>query len=257
MTEPEAAAPAQRLNVLVTDDSDVNRDVAVAFLRKAGHATSEARDGGKAVRLAAARDFDVVLMDMRMPGMDGLEATRRIRALDGPRGQVPIVAVTANALDQHAEECRRAGMSEHLAKPFTQAELLAVVARAAGQRPQPAADTAPTIDADSRGAACRLHGRGCTEAAARLSGAADRVPASPARGSGQIHLAGRTCRAGARTGWQCGNPWFHSACRGRAPLRELGCDRAVPADTAEMRHEATAALSELRRRPSLDALLAY
>ena len=137
------------MNVLVTDDSDVNRDVAVAFLRKAGHTTSEARDGGKAVRLAAARDFDVVLMDMRMPGMDGLEATRRIRALDGPRGQVPIVAVTANALDQHAEECRRAGMSEHLAKPFTQAELLAVVARAAGQRPRPASDTATAIDADS------------------------------------------------------------------------------------------------------------
>ena len=182
----------------------------------------------KAVRLAAARDFDVVLMDMRMPGMDGLEATRRIRALDGPRGQVPIVAVTANALDQHAEECRRAGMSEHLAKPFTQAELLAVVARAAGQRPQPASDAAPTIDADSRGAACRLHGRGCSEATARLTGAADRVAASPARGSGQLRLAGRTCRSGARAGWQRGNTWLHPACRGRSPLRERGGDRAVP-----------------------------
>ena len=223
VTEPEAAAPAQRLNVLVTDDSDVNRDVAVAFLRKAGHATSEARDGGKAVRLAAARDFDVVLMDMRMPGMDGLEATRRIRALDGPRGQVPIVAVTANALDHHAEECRRAGMSEHLAKPFTQVELLAVVARAARQRPRPAADTAPTIDADSVAQLAACMGEDALKQLLELAGAADRVPGSPDPGSGQFHLAGRTCRSGARTGWQRGNPWLHSACRGRSPLRELGC----------------------------------
>ena len=116
-------APDQKLNVLVVDDSEVNRSVAAAYLRKAGYTAIEAHDGVEAVRLVAAMEFDVVLMDMRMAGMDGLEATRRIRALDGSRAQVPIVAVTANALDQHAEECRRAGMS-HLAKPFTQAELI-------------------------------------------------------------------------------------------------------------------------------------
>ena len=129
----QGEAPSWRsLRILVIDDSEINRKVAVAFLTEAGHTAIEARDGNEAVGLAATDDFDVVLMDMRMPGMDGLEATRRIRALGGSRGQVPIVAVTANALDQHAEECRRAGMAEHLAKPFTQAELLAVVARVAG-----------------------------------------------------------------------------------------------------------------------------
>jgi HPt (histidine-containing phosphotransfer) domain-containing protein len=83
---------------------------------------------------------------MRMPGMDGLEATRRIRALGGSRGQVPIVAMTANALDQHAEECCRAGMVEHLAKPVTQAELLAVVARVAVALPR---DELPVVDVDT------------------------------------------------------------------------------------------------------------
>ncbi|HXA25967.1 MAG TPA: response regulator [Acetobacteraceae bacterium] len=149
VAEPEEIEPDRRLNVLVVDDSEVNRKVATAYLRKAGHTAIEAHDGVEAVRLAATLEFDVVLMDMRMPGMDGLEATRRIRALDGPRAQVPIVAVTANALDQHAEECRRAGMSQHLAKPFTQAELIAVVKRATAHQAHASSNALPTIDLDS------------------------------------------------------------------------------------------------------------
>jgi HPt (histidine-containing phosphotransfer) domain-containing protein len=96
------------------------------------------------VRLAASQDFDVILMDVLMPVMGGLQATRQIRALDGRRGQVPIVAVTANALDRHAEECRQAGMTEYLAKPFLRAELLAVVARAAARRSKMPGGAAPT-----------------------------------------------------------------------------------------------------------------
>ena len=134
------------LNVLIVDDSMVNRDVAAAFLRDAGHTATEAQDGVEAIRLIASQDFDVVLMDMRMPGIDGLEATRRIRALDGLRARVPIVAVTANALDHHAEECRSAGMSEHLAKPFTQSDLLAAVTQAAACRPHAPVNAAMVID---------------------------------------------------------------------------------------------------------------
>jgi CheY-like chemotaxis protein len=69
-------------------------------------------------------------MDVRMPGMDGLEATRRIRALDGARGQVPIVALTAQAFTDQVAECREAGMGSHLAKPFDPNALLAVVVQA-------------------------------------------------------------------------------------------------------------------------------
>jgi len=131
---PEDIGRNEHMHVLVVDDSEVNRAVAAAYLRGMGHDVTDTEDANKAVRLAATDDFDVVLMDMRMTGMDGLEATRRIRTLPGMRGQVPIVAVTANALDQHAEECRAAGMSEHLAKPFTQAELMSVITRAVARR---------------------------------------------------------------------------------------------------------------------------
>jgi CheY-like chemotaxis protein/nitrogen-specific signal transduction histidine kinase/HPt (histidine-containing phosphotransfer) domain-containing protein len=252
-TEPEASLPMRRLNVLVTDDSDVNRDVAVAFLRKAGHTTSEARDGSKAVRLAAARDFDVVLMDMRMPAVDGLEATRRIRALDGPRGQVPIVAVTANALDQHAEECRRAGMSEHLAKPFTRDELLAVVARAAGQRPRPVSDAVTTIDADTLAQLATCVGG--DELQRLLDCLALRIESllrqleDPAQSAAPDDLAALAHELKGSAG-TLGFTRLAAA----AGCFENAVATGATADTAEMRHEATAALSELRCRRSLEAM---
>jgi signal transduction histidine kinase/FixJ family two-component response regulator len=146
--EESEAPPLPGLRILVVDDSEISRKVAVSYLHAAGHTTIEARDGNEGVGLAAVQDFDVVLMDMRMQGLDGIEATKRIKALGGSRGRVPIVAVTANALDQHAEECRRAGMAEHLAKPFLQAELLAVVARVAALRHHVLPDELPVNDAD-------------------------------------------------------------------------------------------------------------
>jgi signal transduction histidine kinase/CheY-like chemotaxis protein/HPt (histidine-containing phosphotransfer) domain-containing protein len=145
VTDDARAPSRRRLRILVVDDSEVTRNVTMSFLEQAGHATIDAHDGLEAVRLAATGDFDLVLMDMRMHGMDGLEATKQIRTLAGSRGQVPIVAMTANALDQHAEECRRAGMIEHLAKPVTQAELLAVVNRVTAAAPRV---ELPVVDVD-------------------------------------------------------------------------------------------------------------
>ncbi len=123
-------APQARLRVLVADDSAINRDIAHAFLKAAGHEVSFAEDGAEAVAAVAAADFDAVLMDIRMPRMGGLEATRRIRGLDGPRGQVPVVALTASAFSDQVDECRNACMDGHLAKPFTMDSLLAALARA-------------------------------------------------------------------------------------------------------------------------------
>ena len=145
---PAEAAPASDLRILVVDDLDVNREVAQEFLRAAGHDAIGTCDGREAVRLAASRDFDLILMDMRMPGLNGLDATRQIRMLDGARGRVPIVAVTANALDEHAEACRLAGMSGHLAKPFTQTELLAVVGRAVARSQNTPRGGKTTVDVD-------------------------------------------------------------------------------------------------------------
>ena len=116
--------------VLLVDDNAVNLRLAGLMLERAGHRVTAVGDGAAAVAAVAARPFDIVLMDIQMPGLDGLEATRRIRALPDPgRAQVPIVAVTANAMRGQAEECLRAGMNGHLAKPFDRPALLAAVQR--------------------------------------------------------------------------------------------------------------------------------
>jgi PAS domain S-box-containing protein len=119
------------LRILVADDIAMNRDIADAFLQTAGHIVTSVEDGAEAVAAVAADDFDVVLMDIRMPHVDGLEATRRIRALEGVRGAVPIIGVTAQAFVQQIQECREAGMDGHLSKPFTLESLLGAVRRAA------------------------------------------------------------------------------------------------------------------------------
>ena len=129
-----ASAPPV-LHVLVVDDVAMNRDIAGSFLRAAGHRVTCVEGGAEAIAAVGTIDFDVVLMDVRMPEMDGLEATRRIRALEGERGRVPIVALTAQAFTEQVAECRKAGMDSHLPKPFGPDTLLSAVLRAAAARP--------------------------------------------------------------------------------------------------------------------------
>jgi CheY-like chemotaxis protein/HPt (histidine-containing phosphotransfer) domain-containing protein len=128
-------APGRILHVLVVDDVLMNRDIASSFLRAAGHEVTCVEGGAEAVASVFSADFDVVLMDVRMPEMDGIEATRRIRALEGARGRVPIVALTAQAFSDQIAECHKAGMGSHLAKPFDPDTLLAAAVQAAGARP--------------------------------------------------------------------------------------------------------------------------
>jgi len=123
-------ASASSLRVLVVDDVTMNLEIAGGFLRAAGHQVAYAEGGLEAVAAVATTDFDLVLMDVRMPGVDGLEATRRIRALPGVRGRVPIVALTAWAFADQVQECFKAGMDGHLAKPFTPEVLSDAVASA-------------------------------------------------------------------------------------------------------------------------------
>ncbi len=114
--------------VLVVDDNRTNADMVAALLRRAGLQAEIANDGASGIDKTLSGSFDLVLMDMQMPDMDGLEATRRIRAQPAPRF-VPIVAMTANALASDRERCLEAGMSDHLAKPFGLADLWSLLAR--------------------------------------------------------------------------------------------------------------------------------
>ncbi len=123
--EPEDEGRAPR--VLVVDDHPVNRDVAALMLAAAGCEVDLACDGAEAVAAAGPGGFDLILMDVRMPLMDGLEATRRIRALAGPAATVPIVAFTADAMPEDVVRCLAAGMQGHIAKPVSQARLRQVL----------------------------------------------------------------------------------------------------------------------------------
>ncbi|WP_431283820.1 ATP-binding protein [Humitalea sp. 24SJ18S-53] len=127
---PSAGAmTGHRARILVVDDLSANRLVAQSMLQAAGHRVTCATDGAEALALVEAENFDLVLMDLQMPVMDGLEATRRIRALPSPRNAIPVLAVTASALPEQVASCREAGMDGHLSKPVDRDGLLAEVAR--------------------------------------------------------------------------------------------------------------------------------
>ncbi|MCP3469359.1 ATP-binding protein [Bradyrhizobium sp. CCGUVB1N3] len=112
-----AATPVRPLNLLLVEDLHINAQVARGILGRAGHRIALVRSGEQAIELVRSARFDAVLMDVQMPDVDGLEATRRIRALPSPQSGVPIVALTANVMSEDVDACRAAGMDGHLAKP--------------------------------------------------------------------------------------------------------------------------------------------
>jgi CheY-like chemotaxis protein len=113
--------------VLVAEDNPINREVATEMLHAVGLVVEVAENGLDAVSKALAGEFDLVLMDMQMPSLDGLDATRRLRAAG--RGRLPIVAMTANAFGEDRTVCMAAGMNDHLAKPVDPEQLYAALLR--------------------------------------------------------------------------------------------------------------------------------
>jgi CheY-like chemotaxis protein len=145
-SEAEAARPhlpaaratsGRRLRVLLAEDNQLNQKYTAALLEAAGHRVDAVANGTEAVDAVQKRPYDIVLMDIQMPEMDGLEATRVIRRLPGAVGSIPIIAVTANAMVGDRDICLAARMTDYVSKPFDLAKLNAAIKRCLAGNSQP------------------------------------------------------------------------------------------------------------------------
>ena len=128
--ESGGAEPARPpLRILVAEDNDVNQILINAVLARMGHVVHLVANGQLAVEAVRRGDYDLVLMDLQMPGMDGMEATQAIRALGGARASLPIIAMTANAFEEDRQACLAAGMDDYVAKPIDVEHLARAIAR--------------------------------------------------------------------------------------------------------------------------------
>ena len=188
--DPGPAADAQRRavggRILLAEDNEINALLATTILEEAGFSVEAVVNGAEAVEAAGRGGFDLILMDVQMPVMDGLQATREIRALRGPAASVPIVALTANAMRSDQDACLGAGMNDFVSKPLDPDDFLGAVRRFVGERGGGADGAAAEAgrrvprsrrfparrpdEADAGGAAARHHrglpGRGAEPAAA-------------------------------------------------------------------------------------------
>jgi len=131
--------------ILVVDDLDLNRELVRTLLETSGYSVEEAASGAEALKAAQRRPFDLILMDLQMPQMDGFTAAREIRKATSPNRRTPIVALSANVLPEHALAVTEAGMNGHIGKPINVAELLSVVATWVEME---AADPSTTVGVD-------------------------------------------------------------------------------------------------------------
>lgn len=131
-------AKLQGLRILLAEDNRVNQKVVTGILKRGGCTFTVVDNGAQALEKLGQDEFDVVLMDCHMPVMDGFTAAQRIRFLEGPASQIPIVALTAGALAEDRDRCTEAGMNHFLAKPFRAEELLSLL-EALQQSRQPVA----------------------------------------------------------------------------------------------------------------------
>src|SRR5437762_6853490 len=145
VTRHSIAESRHSLHILLAEDNVVNQQVATAMLLKRGHQVDVVANGREAVEAVTRERYDLVLMDIQMPEMDGFEATQRIRALP-QGGTLPIIALTAHALSGERERCLARGMTGYLAKPFKAHELFAVVEGRGGDGAEPPAAAPAPVD---------------------------------------------------------------------------------------------------------------
>ena len=122
------------MRVLFVEDSEVNRRVVKEMLRAGGIEMAEAEDGRVGLEMIAANDYDMILMDLRMPGMDGITAIRHLRARDDDKARLPVIVITADAGSNIDDDCKAAGADDVLRKPVSMTSLFEAIASLLAQR---------------------------------------------------------------------------------------------------------------------------
>lgn len=130
---PDESATVNKLPyLLLVEDNKINQKIAMSLVRKLGYEVDLAENGLEAIAATGKRRYELILMDMQMPEMGGVEATRNIRSLGGPNALTPIIALTANAMESDYEACRDAGMNDFMTKPINREALIECIARWSG-----------------------------------------------------------------------------------------------------------------------------
>jgi signal transduction histidine kinase/ActR/RegA family two-component response regulator len=124
---------ARALSILVAEDNEINQTIIKAILDQMGHDATFANNGAEAVEIVKSQDFDLILMDVRMPELSGPDATKQIRMLSGFKGQIPIIALTADVMADNRKSYFEAGMNDLVAKPIDTEELALAINKAAGE----------------------------------------------------------------------------------------------------------------------------
>jgi signal transduction histidine kinase/CheY-like chemotaxis protein len=137
--------------ILLAEDNDINRKLAITLLERQGWRVFAVHDGDQAVKAVERGGFDLVLMDVQMPVMDGLEATRRIRALPAPAGRIPVIGLTAHAMKEDRDRCLAAGMDHYVSKPVSPHALYAAIEETLQRRGTDGATSAAPPAADLSG----------------------------------------------------------------------------------------------------------
>ena len=200
------ARSGRRMRVLFAEDNPTNQFVAVQLLKGFALQVDVAGNGLEAVAAASRVAYDVICMDMSMPEMDGLAATRAIRALAGPARSVPIIALTANAFPEDVRACLDAGMNLFVAKPVSKQVLIGTILRAVGG----GAEAGPGSDTDARDAAC--------DEVALTALAQDLGSAERRRAGEPVHRRDQVAAAPHGIAGRGGSP-----ARPRGPLPERSC----------------------------------
>jgi|GEM_PF-1209259 signal transduction histidine kinase/CheY-like chemotaxis protein/HPt (histidine-containing phosphotransfer) domain-containing protein len=144
-----AVGRSRHLRILVVEDNHVNQLLTTRTLQKLEHSTDVACNGIEAIEAVEAEPFDLILMDVNMPEMSGIEATKIIRRMPGERGQIPIIALTANAMKGDKERFLAAGMSDYVSKPLDRDRLIAAVNNWGRRKHQPSPNSSVTAEDDS------------------------------------------------------------------------------------------------------------